>query len=395
MEYLMKYVLLTDTLGSGGIATNVAAIARQLTSDGKLCEIWRLRPGDNRAALMSETHDLIRSLTSIFFYLLNPAREEHVLMATSLRTLTLANFANLLRFDRHSAWKIEFCAYHPKEFIGRSDLLNLAYRQMVTLLGPKNIFFCNSTTFQRHAATVGVGRLASNILPLVCALPAVSCPKARRQSSCLRLLFVGRIVDFKFPAILALVDLAARNDWVDVVIVGDGPLAPRLREYIAVHRVTRVTLVGAIPYSELRQMYIKSDLYFGMGTTLIESSVCGTPALVAIEGIGEDKTYGYFCTQEGYDVGEWCEGKPVFSLQQTIELVRSMSAEEYCSLSLQHMQFANHFSPKLVASVFLQLSDQAAYSRSLSKSLIFAAATIALVPFFWVAKVLSLWRRRY
>jgi colanic acid/amylovoran biosynthesis glycosyltransferase len=111
----------------------------------------------------------------------------------------------------------------------------------------------------------------------------------------LRLLFVGRLVVEKGLAVLldTMQSLQANGDAVELTIVGDGPLRPRIESRIA-EQALRVRCLGSIAQQEIVDLYQQHDVFvmtsFGEGlpVVLMEALACELPVVAPwISGIPE------------------------------------------------------------------------------------------------------------
>ncbi|SDM11349.1 Glycosyltransferase involved in cell wall bisynthesis [Catalinimonas alkaloidigena] len=111
-----------------------------------------------------------------------------------------------------------------------------------------------------------------------------------RQDPTLRLLFVGRLLEWK-GVLLTLKALHFLGDALDyeMTIVGDGPDAARFRAYAAQHNL-RVHFTGHISRTELSQYYFSHDLFVlpslhdSGGFVVLEAHLHDLPVLVLALG---------------------------------------------------------------------------------------------------------------
>lgn len=99
-----------------------------------------------------------------------------------------------------------------------------------------------------------------------------------------RVLFVGRLDDGK--NIAALIEAMAMLEGATLDVVGDGPLAERLRAVVA-QRALPVQFLGVRPHAELTglmqraSVFVLPSLYEGHPKALLEAMACGTPVVGA------------------------------------------------------------------------------------------------------------------
>lgn len=102
------------------------------------------------------------------------------------------------------------------------------------------------------------------------------------------MIWVGRIQKYKGPidACQVLERLMDEFPKLDLVIVGDGPFMPEVRQYIIDHNLQRrVRLTGFIPTEEKIQLLQEASLHLqssykeGWGLSVIEANACGCPVV--------------------------------------------------------------------------------------------------------------------
>jgi glycosyltransferase involved in cell wall biosynthesis len=104
------------------------------------------------------------------------------------------------------------------------------------------------------------------------------------------LLWAGRVSsDKNLDFLLAIYEkIAEQYSDINLIIVGDGPMLPEIRE--KAKKDKRLILTGKVGREELRELYYHSDLFvfpsvtdtFGM--VILEAQACGLPAIVTDKG---------------------------------------------------------------------------------------------------------------
>ena len=111
--------------------------------------------------------------------------------------------------------------------------------------------------------------------------------------------YLGRVIPEKGVAELIRAFTAAAPAGCSLVVAGDGPLLPQLRENCPPH----VYLAGAVPYAQAMQLLAQAQLYClptyyaeGFPTTFLEAAACGCPILTTRTGGSDellpDERYG-------------------------------------------------------------------------------------------------------
>ncbi|CAK2924211.1 putative Glycosyltransferase [Vibrio crassostreae] len=99
-----------------------------------------------------------------------------------------------------------------------------------------------------------------------------------------RIVWLGRIVDFKLPSILAMIDFVAKNKsyYFDIVGYGNEKVINRHISKFDSELASRVRLLGAIPHDSLSSTLSQYDIGYGMGTSIVELTRYGLPTIVAL-----------------------------------------------------------------------------------------------------------------
>lgn len=111
--------------------------------------------------------------------------------------------------------------------------------------------------------------------------------------------YLGRVIPEKGVAELIRAFSAAAPAGCSLVVAGDGPLLPRLRENCP----SGVYLAGSVPYAQAMQLLAQAQLYClptyyaeGFPTTFLEAAACGCPILTTRTGGSDellpDERYG-------------------------------------------------------------------------------------------------------
>lgn len=98
-----------------------------------------------------------------------------------------------------------------------------------------------------------------------------------------KILWIGRIVDFKIPPMLVLLNFLKRNPDFSLSIVGYGEEAT-IRNYIKDNCIdpAQVTFLGKVEYSKLGEIINEHSIGYAMGTSIIEIAKYGLPVVMAL-----------------------------------------------------------------------------------------------------------------
>lgn len=178
-------------------------------------------------------------------------------------------------------------------------------------------------------------------------------------------LFVGRLVQKKAPLILArafqvAAGLVAPDLRLALHIVGDGPLMPKLRQFVDTEGLSSLVHIhGALDHNEVRALFRRVHLYIqhsvtaedgdqeGQGVSLIEASACGLPIVsTRHDGIPDvviDGVTGFLVEENDFE----SMGRKIANLASQPESWGEMGrngrahAEENMNLQRQAMSWSN------------------------------------------------------
>ncbi|MEX2242825.1 MAG: glycosyltransferase [Fimbriimonadaceae bacterium] len=172
------------------------------------------------------------------------------------------------------------------------------YRQQIVELSHHAVYVSNSefTKGQLVAAGVAPERIVVKHLGVEVAAE----PKRHSHTTPVNVLTVGRLVDVKGAdlAIKAFERAVASGADALFQIIGAGPMGARLEAQIAASPARdRITMLGALPFSEVSKHLQQSDIYIqhnihdpnsnryeAYGVSILEALAIGVPALVTRSG---------------------------------------------------------------------------------------------------------------
>ena len=97
-----------------------------------------------------------------------------------------------------------------------------------------------------------------------------------------KIVWLGRIVDFKIAAIKCMIDFVSTNENYSFDIIGYGSES-LINDYISYKSVNdRVAIIGRVPHDELKKALANYDIGYGMGTSMAELTLCDLPSIVAL-----------------------------------------------------------------------------------------------------------------
>ncbi len=98
-----------------------------------------------------------------------------------------------------------------------------------------------------------------------------------------RIIWVGRFVDFKLPALCAMMNFVSTHADYSLTIVGKGNDS-FINYYVRQNGLdtSRMTFVGEVPYGELGDLISRHSIGYAMGTSIVEIGRYGIPVIMAL-----------------------------------------------------------------------------------------------------------------
>ncbi len=130
-------------------------------------------------------------------------------------------------------------------------------------------------------------------------LPFTKKYKNADSTEAIKIVTIGRLVDFKVCTIIAMINtieklVPNKNLNITYDIYGNGPSREKLAEIIEKSSVqSRITLHNFVPKEEYLETVINYDLFFGMAGALILAASSGVVSLIAIQEEKREVSYGF------------------------------------------------------------------------------------------------------
>lgn len=98
-----------------------------------------------------------------------------------------------------------------------------------------------------------------------------------------KIIWLGRIVDFKLPAICAMLNFVCTHKAYSLTIVGDGEI-DYLKKYMADNSLSyeNVNFWGAVPYDKIAEIIRQHSIGYACGTSIVEIGQHGLPVITAL-----------------------------------------------------------------------------------------------------------------
>ena len=323
---------------TGGAETLIYRIAEELLARGRSVEIVCKTCSDNMKALFAEDdiplHEnqncynaVIRSDTLIVFFLIDYVKFK--LLSVGRNTKVLFYMVNL---DTLAAYRLQ---RYPLLFRLFKPILSsyLAHE-----IRGKNIIFMDrlGINFTEQFYQTSYGLTDSDMFPLpvdVFPLQDDFCKKVASNRAPFSILSIAR-ADFPFKGylkgLLEICTQLCRTYPIQLTIISYGADINRLHQWIDTAKdsgFSDITLIGETPYHELERYILSSNLYIGMGTTVLDAAARGIPAIAVQSHTYALNAYHLFWEEPGRIGGDPAETIP--PAQPLIERVLRMSDTEY------------------------------------------------------------------
>lgn len=115
--------------------------------------------------------------------------------------------------------------------------------------------------------------------PPMCDFPE-EMPKIKNNK---KIIWLGRIVDFKLPAICSMLDFVCKKKEYQLTIIGDGEI-DFLKKYMANRGLTydNINFLGVIPYNQIASVIKQHSIGYACGTSIVEIGQHGLPIITAL-----------------------------------------------------------------------------------------------------------------
>lgn len=99
-----------------------------------------------------------------------------------------------------------------------------------------------------------------------------------------KIIFIGRLVDFKFASLFAMFNYIKRNPTYHLTVVGNGD-KERALNYINENGIPleNIHFIGEVSYSELPKIISEHSIGYAAGTSIIECAQQGIPVIMALQ----------------------------------------------------------------------------------------------------------------
>ncbi len=220
--------------------------------------------------------------------------------------------------------------YHPRACFKPevSAITEMMCRLNFLAAEPHQVYFMSEAVKQTHEARWGLFAKPHEVAPII--LPDRQ-QAGNDAGGRKRIVSIGRLVPWKsynasIPAIAkALSDQGLDFGWD---VYGNGPLLDGLRqEVIALGLGDRVVFHGTVDFTDLDRILSVTDLFVGMGTSMLEAAIRRVPCIVAVDS-SATHCYGMLMDVPVGNVGEIQEHAPNVAIKDLVGAVLRLALPE-------------------------------------------------------------------
>jgi len=157
-----------------------------------------------------------------------------------------------------------------------------------------------------------------------------------------KIIFIGRLVDFKFASLFAIFNYIKRNPTYQLTVVGSGD-KERALKYISENAIPldNIHFAGEVAYTDLPKIISDHSIGYAAGTSIIECAQQGLPVIMALQNnankpFHKDICGGLFCNTTKGNLGEdlclYSEDSIPITIDDTIKEIEAdyISATQRC-----------------------------------------------------------------
>lgn len=98
-----------------------------------------------------------------------------------------------------------------------------------------------------------------------------------------KIVWIGRIVDFKLPALYVVLNFVSRRKDYALTIIGDGEIG-LVTAYLKKNKISEdnITFLGKVDYAKLGGVVREHSIGYAMGTSIVEIGKYGLPVIMAL-----------------------------------------------------------------------------------------------------------------
>lgn len=161
-----------------------------------------------------------------------------------------------------------------------------------------------------------------------------------------KILWIGRIVDFKIPSIIQMMDFVKSSPNYSLTIVGNGDME-MLKNHMKTNNIneSKVDFIGQVDYNKLPNIIKEHSIGYAMGTSLVELAQFRIPVIIALASFDYKPLSKMICGGLFFDKDLGCDGSelmmtPPDKIRWTIPSMVAHIEDNYKSVAEACYQFA-------------------------------------------------------
>lgn len=246
-------------------------------------------------------------------------------------------------------------------------------RRLLSMLNEKGGLICMADLIAGvWRKNFGVNIPDASIVPLPSFVATTE--RSEQKGNNRRIIWIGRLVDFKIPALLAMIDFLAVASDYRLTVVGDGDssaLITRMKERNVGSE--RVNFIGEVPYEQLGEVIRGHSIGYAMGTSLIELARFEMPVIVALASYTHAPFSRPICGGLFFDQPRGCDGSELAviseeEIEKTIEGAIGMIEADWMVAARACYEYArSNYSVEKNFSTYMNIIENAAWLSEVEK----------------------------
>lgn len=256
---------------------------------------------------------------------------------------------------------------------GNSATINFNRQLLSEINGNRGLICMADLIAEVWHSNFGIDIPADRIIPLPSFVEnSEDCVQENRGK---KIIWIGRIVDFKTPALLAMIDFLASKDGYELTIIGDGDrsaLIKRMKDQGI--NPNRINFLGEVPYSRLGEFIRGHSIGYAMGTSLIELARFRIPVVIALASFTHETFNRPICGGLFFDQPKGADGSELALRQEgeistTIEDAINVIENEWNKVANNCYEYArSNYSVDNNFSEYLKIIESADWISSSNKN---------------------------
>lgn len=362
------FLLIYSQLKTGGVETLIVRMSDWLVKNDYKVKLLLIKPSELDHLLDHKIE--VKYFKELYFMLFEPLVNKIVVNSSFFKDIDVIYsfesstclLASLIH--KNLSYKPAFLTgvYQPNEYYSSEKktvkyLPGIMQKMMLKMIPRNSVLFMNENNKKSVERNLKVNYNEDQFFPLPVNIKPVIAPEFR-QPNRHKLVSIGRLTYFKtyhFHLVNLIAQFRSEGIELKYEVYGYGPQEIELKEHInKLNLQSNVVFKGRLDYDKMADVLSDTFLFVGMGTSLIEASMCGVPAIVALFKNPNPTCYGFFYNLKGYNVGEKDDEQAEISLYDVIKNAISWSDEDYKKECIKNANYATKFSIDNVMGQFIK-----------------------------------------